>query len=125
MYTSTYAVKWICSTCSGEYLDVINNHTFGSTNCPYCNNRRALPGLNSFQDKHPDLIEYWDFVANIYLVQPNEILDNSTTPVWWYCSDNRDHKFRMPVKRILYYKKRHMKVCPYCKGRNRKRRHFI
>lgn len=58
-------------------------------------------------------------------MDPDKVLDTSSIMVWWFCLENDKHKYRMSPKQLLYYRKRRMKSCPYCKGRRRKKRHFI
>ncbi|MCT4457730.1 zinc-ribbon domain-containing protein [Lactiplantibacillus paraplantarum] len=97
---------------------MIKERTLDETNCPYYRGRKVMPGYNPFVTKHPDLLEQWDSINNVFLADPDNILDRSTVQVWWYCADNSAHK-------LLYYKKRNMKSCPYCKGRRRKKRHYL
>jgi hypothetical protein len=37
---------------------------------------KVLPGVNSFEHNHPDLMEEWDRVNNYLLCDPDAILDN-------------------------------------------------
>lgn len=111
---------WICPKCYNEYEATIVSMTSGEMECPYCDIRR-----NSFARKHTDLLLEWDFVNNYVLASPDQILENCDIPVWWRCSENSEHEYIMsPAKRILFQKRR-KKSCPYCKGRRRKKRHYI
>ena len=111
---------WICPECYNEYEATIVSMTSGEMECPYCDLRR-----NSFARKHTDLLLEWDFVNNYVLAYPDQILESCDIPVWWTCSENPEHEYTMsPAKRILFQKRR-KKSCPYCKGRRRKKRHFI
>ena len=97
----------------------------GDDSCPYCTNRKVLPGYNSFAVKHDDLILDWDYINNYLLVNPEQIGDNYNGKVWWFCRNNSSHKYIMSPKQRLYFQKRHMESCTYCKGLRRKKRHFI
>ena len=50
---------WTCPTCHGDYSARIIEVVNGETNCPYCNNRKLLPGFNSLAVKHPDIAKMW------------------------------------------------------------------
>ncbi|WP_089087827.1 zinc-ribbon domain-containing protein [Secundilactobacillus pentosiphilus] len=125
MYSSPYWAIWQCPVCHGEYTAPIRRREFHDDACPYCRNVRVLPGFNSFADRHPDLMTQWDGVANIFLVSAKQILDSCNINVWWVCEDNPAHHYQLTPQKLLYYRKRHMKSCPYCKGYRRKRRHFV
>lgn len=65
----------------------------------------------------------WNYRSNYLIVNPNNILPTYPEEVWWTCECGKN--FKMSPKKRLYYLKRHMKACPYCKGRRRKKyRHF-
>ena len=121
---NVYPAKWLCQTCGGEYQYPINRREVGDDSCPYCKGTKILPGYNSFKHNHPDLMEEWDFIDNYILCDADNILDNYLHDVWWICKDC-NKKYLMTTKRKLYYQKRHMKSCPYCKGLRQKKRHFL
>ena len=121
--SNTYTALWNCPTCHGEYSARICDREVGDDNCPYCRNKKALPGYNSFKVKHMDLMEEWDFINNYLLCNPDEILDSSLSEVWWNCK-TCNTRYLMSPKKKLYYQHRHMKSCPYCKGLRRKKKYF-
>lgn len=116
---------WRCPDCGGDYaattLDMENGYT-----CPYCNDRLLLKGFNSFGDKHPDLLEEMDEIAN-YLLPYTEfdVLDASDKKFWWTCPKNPKHKYSMSPKTRLLFQKRNREPCLYCRGQRRKLNHFI
>ena len=122
--TAYYKAIWNCQTCKGEYITSIREREAGDDACPYCSNRKVLPGVNSFKQRHPDLIKEWNWINNYLLTDPDEILDRYNEPLWWNCPKCGETYLCSPKKR-LYYQKRHMESCTYCKGYRRKRRHFI
>ncbi|RGD63405.1 hypothetical protein DXA98_16755, partial [Lachnospiraceae bacterium OF09-6] len=58
-YNSRNTALWKCPTCYGEYSYIIGDRKTGDDACPYCSDRKILPGYNSFKVKHPDLMEEW------------------------------------------------------------------
>ncbi len=121
--SSTYRALWECSTCHGEYYACIRDREVGDDSCPYCRNKKVLPGFNSLDVKHPELLGEWDYINNYFLCSPDEILDTHIKDVWWNCKVCGS-KYPMSPKKKLYYQHRHMKSCPYCKGFRRKKRYF-
>ncbi|MBQ3601968.1 MAG: zinc-ribbon domain-containing protein [Lachnospiraceae bacterium] len=70
------------------------------------------------------MMKEWNWINNYLLSDPDEILDRYSEPLWWNCPKCGETYLCSPQKR-LYYQKRHMESCTYCKGYRRKRRHFI
>lgn len=122
--SNTYNALWKCPTCNGEYTARICDREVGDDSCPYCNNRIALPGINTFKVKHKDLMEEWDYVNNYLLCNADQILDTYSKDVWWTCQDCNT-KYLMSPKRKLYYQNRRMKSCSYCKGLRRKKKYYF
>ena len=122
--TSSYFALWICPTCNGEYTAKISDREADDDSCPYCANRKVLPGYNSFAIKHAELLEEWDYINNYLICNPDTILDNNNINVWWICKDC-NKRYSLSVKKKLYYNKRHMKSCTYCKGLRRKKKYFF
>ncbi len=119
-----YTALWNCPTCHGEYPARICDREIGDDSCPYCNDRKVLPGVNSFKVKHIDLLDEWDHINNYILCDPDEILDTYSKDVWWDCK-NCKTKYLMSPNKKIYYQYRHMKSCPYCKGLRRKKKYFF
>lgn len=125
LYKSDAPALWLCPECNGEFTLSIRSMTTGEKDCPYCNDRKVLPGFNSFAVRHADLLAEWDYVNNYILADPDQILESSQIPVWWNCLQNSKHEYSMTPAARVTFQKRHQKACPYCKGRRRKKRHFI
>ena len=122
--TSTYSALWICPTCHGEYQARIRDRDADDDNCPYCKGVIVLPGYNSFQSKHPQMMGEWDSISNYLICDPDQILDSYANPVWWNCRVCK-HKYIASPQKKLYYERRHMKSCPHCKGLRQKKKHFF
>lgn len=116
---------WTCPDCHGEYTAPINEMVSGEYSCPYCNNRKVLPGFNSLAVRKPDLLNEWSYLNNYLLADPDHILPSSTVPVWWQCPSDEKHVYPMSPASRLLYQKRKREPCLYCKGRRRKKRHFV
>ena len=116
--TSTLPVLWICPTCHGEYSTPIRNREFGDDSCPYCRNKKPLPGFNTLQAKHPELVQQeWCYAENLLLgVNPDNILESYSGKVWWKCP-TCGRKYIMTVKDRLMKKKRGHIACQQCRGR--------
>lgn len=117
--------NWICPTCHGEYKARVADMVSGAADCPYCNDRQVLPGFNSFMVRHKDLMDEWDSLSNYLLADPNQIGDFCTIPVWWNCPHNKEHHYIMSPKQRLLFQKRQQEPCLYCKGKRRKKHHFV
>ena len=122
MKSSWYRALWTCPTCHGNYFYRICDREVDDDSCPYCCDKKILPGYNSFKVRHPEEMEEWDELANFLLVDPNYILSSYNKAVWWICS--KGHKYSMSPNLKLYYRIRTQEPCPFCKGRRRKLRHF-
>lgn len=124
-HDATQRFKWICPVCSGEYSATIDEIVNNPSVCPYCSNRQILPGFNSFKELHKDLIDNWDFISNYLLADPDKIGESCAIPVWWNCPHDQTHHYLMSPKQRLLFQKRQQEPCLYCKGRRRKKHHFI
>lgn len=61
----------------------VNSRTHGS-GCPFCSNRKALPGFNDLKSKNPKLAGEWDDEKN-GLLKPENVTPASGRKVWWRC----------------------------------------
>ena len=122
-------VGWKCSEHSHSYTmpigSRVNFKLAGKTACPYCDDRQVLPGFNSFAARHPDLLPEWDYVNNYALADPDKIAPNSNIEVWFICKNDPSHRYPTTVFNRVYNKIRKREPCPYCKGRMRKRAHYM
>lgn len=78
-----------------------------SQKCPYCTNKKVLPGFNDFATKYPELAEEWSDKNDI---QPNEVLPGTNKEVWW-TSKKCGHSWKLSIKRRIK-----SKGCPYENG---------
>lgn len=64
----TYRAAWLCPTCGGEYSCPINEREVEDDSCPFYRGTKVLPGVNSFEHNHPDLMEEWTESIIIFYV---------------------------------------------------------
>lgn len=119
---SAYNAHWSCQKCSGLLYVSVRDYTTGNYDCPYCNNRVALPGYNTLQATRPEVMTKWDWLDNYAIVDPDTVLPTSSEVVFWHCSEG--HLYKLAINRHILYDYRGMTACPKCKGLNRKKSHF-
>ena len=118
-------IHFKCPDCGGEtyrrIVDAFAPNSDGSPSlltCPYCSEKRPLPGYNTIKVKHPDLInEEWATAENILLgIDPDKLLESSTEKAWWKCPICK-HYYLMSIKDRLMKAKRKHNPCTFCSGR--------
>lgn len=102
---------WICEK-GHEFQASPNNRTSGvGTNCPYCANKKVLPGFNDLGTIRPDIAEQWDVEQNGDLT-PQDLTTNSGVKVWWKCQ--LGHSYQTTPDARCGSKNA---GCPYCSGK--------
>ena len=102
-------VEWICSEHPEHiWTAYVYSRTNGS-GCPYCANKKVLPGFNDLATTHPELAKEWHPQNS---TQPNEISYGHDKNVRWICVTNPEHVWSAkPVDRVGG------NGCPFCSGR--------
>ena len=59
--------------------------------CPYCSNKKTLPGFNDLSTTHSHLVEEWHGTLNGPLV-PTQFVAGSKKPIWWVCTQGHEWK---------------------------------
>ena len=72
----------------------------GEADCPYCHDRKPLPGFNTFKVRHPDLMKEWMWLNNYVLADPDNILDSFSTPLWWDCPKGSNTNLQLKQDKI-------------------------
>ena len=122
--TMTITALWICPECGGEYSAVIRDREVGDDSCPYCNGRKPLAGFNTIATR-ADLMKEWNAPANALCNNdPDTILPKRRQKVWWTCSEC-GRSYQMTAHDKALAAKRHLKSCPFCKGRRKVLPHYI
>ena len=80
--------------------------------CPFCSNRKLLPGFNDLATTHPAIASQWDADRNG--VPATAVMANRCRSSWWICA--LGHSFRTPVVNRTRDPERDP-GCPYCSGR--------
>ena len=77
-------VWWVCPQ-GHRWRAKISARVKDQSGCPYCNNRKVLPGFNDLKTKDPELAAQWCQELNGDLT-PDRVLPGSKQKVWWICS---------------------------------------
>lgn len=97
-------VWWKCSK-GHEWEESVKDRSSRNV-CPYCANKRALPGYNDLLTANSELAKEWNYDRNGDL-KPNQILPGTEKKVWWKCSEG--HEWSASV-----YNRNKGVGCPYC-----------
>lgn len=81
--------------------------------CPYCTNRKVLPGFNDLATTHPHLAEEWDHAKNEGLT-PQAVTSGSNAKVHWICKDCKGEWA------AYVFSRSNGRGCPYCAGKRQK-----
>ncbi len=119
--TLTSSLEWKCHIYNLPYTATPRGLVEGTESCPYCYERRVVPGVNSLSALYPDLIENeWKYLSNILLVNPNEIFPTASTPqCFWECPECGTTYKASPKGRTQNLI-RGIESCPTCKGLRQK-----
>ena len=111
---SSRIVFWRCPL-GHSYSAAILSRTAHGSGCPYCSNRKVLPGFNDLATYAPDIAAQWHPTLNGALT-PQMLTGGSRQKVWWECEER--HVWRSAVYSRTGPKKC---GCPICAGQYRKR----
>ena len=84
--------------------------------CPYCHNRKVLPGFNDLATTHPEIAKEWNPYQNRG-IKPTEVGAFSRKEVWWIAPCG--HHFTLPVRNKAKAKPGY---CCCCSGRKKPER---
>lgn len=97
-------VHWVCSI-GHKWETSIYDRVKKGYNCPFCSNKRILPGYNDLQSQRPDLMSEWDYDENT--IDPSTIAAKSNKVASWICP--KGHKYSKAI-----YKRASGEECPTC-----------
>lgn len=121
---------WRCKECNFEFHErlsiILNKYLSSETKdlkemCPFCAELKERQDNISFED----LMNEWDYLNNLILGDPERIPNNTQLRFWWICKNNPEHRYRMAIVDKIANIKRSIEPCMFCKGRRRKREHFV
>lgn len=109
---SNRRVWWRCEK-GHAYCAVIAYRAQSSSGCPYCTNRKVLPGFNDLATLDPAVAKEWHPTLNGALT-PEMVTAGSHRKVWWQCTCG--HVW----KAAIYPRTGKQRCgCPICAGRTR------
>lgn len=108
-YASHRVVWWQC-TKGHRWQASVSTRTCKGVNCPYCANKKVLPGYNDLTTLSPEKIKEWHPTKNGGLL-PEHVVCGSDRIVWWQCE--LGHEWRAAIANRVLKKQR----CPYCSGK--------
>lgn len=97
-------VTWLCDR-GHTYEASVASRTQMGTNCPYCSNRRVLPGFNDLATTNPDIAEML-----VNKDDATKVTAGSKKKLDWRCEQG--HTWAAAVTKIT-----HGQRCPYCSGK--------
>ena len=98
-------VHWICDK-GHKYMACIKNRVMGGTGCPYCANKKVLPGYNDLSTTNAELAAQWDYAHNGDR-KPESYTAYSGEKVFWLCE--KGHSYLASIS-----KRSCGRGCPYC-----------
>lgn len=109
---SNRRVWWRCEK-GHAYCAVIAYRAQSNSGCPYCTNRKVLPGFNDLATLDPAVAKEWHPTLNGALT-PEMVTVGSHRKVWWQCTCG--HVW----KAAIYPRTGKQRCgCPVCAGRTR------
>lgn len=112
---NNHAFWWKCKK-GHSWNATVSNRSNGE-GCPYCASRRAIPGVNSFDVQHPELVKQWHPIKNGTRT-PSDFLPGSNIKAWWQCE--KGHEWTATV-----FERVNGSGCPKCKGAKLKNRSLV
>ena len=97
-------VYWICEQCGKPVLKKTYLITISKKNEIFCNQCKSL------STTHPEISKQWDYDKNGDLT-PKKVIAGSNKKVWWKCSKNEKHRWKVSVRH-----RTRGSNCPYCVG---------
>ncbi len=114
--TLAVRVKWKCKIYGLEYNATVRGMVNGSEVCPYCSEKKAVPGETSLKALYSDMVDSeWNYLSNALLGDPDNILPDSAKSFFWKCQKCGYVYISSPRDRIRD-KLRYMESCSSCKG---------
>lgn len=107
---SNRRVWWRCED-GHSYPAAISHRVRSGSDCPFCTNRKVLPGFNDLAAIEPVVASQWHPTRNGNLT-PEMVTSGSSRRVWWRCE--RGHAWRSAVSTRTGKQRC---GCPICAGR--------
>ena len=105
---NSHEVVWWLGKCTHEWTASVKERNTGHA-CPYCSNRKIMPGFNDLATINPDIVSEWHPDKNGDLL-PSNVSSGSSKVIWWQC--NKGHEWQASIK-----SRSKGSICPVCLGR--------
>ena len=99
-------VWWRCNK-GHKWEAAISNRI--KSGCPFCSNKRVLPGYNDIGTTNPDWLKEWDYDKNN--IKPSEVSAGMGKKIWWKCE--KGHSYQ-----AVLYSRKNGSGCPICGREN-------
>ena len=103
---------WWRGECGHEWEATIDNRCYGGSTCPFCANKRLLPGFNDLATRFPGVAAEWHPTRNP--TGPEEIMPGSKKRAWWLCG-----VCEREWESVIKARTGKGSGCPSCRGRLR------
>ena len=103
---SSNKVSWKCSE-GHKWINSIANQV-NYNECPYCDRRRLIIGVNDIETRYPAIALEWDIEKNG--IEASKVKASSKVQAYWKCA--KGHSWKAYLSNRL-----NGKDCPYCKGK--------
>lgn len=112
--SSNRRVWWRCPA-GHSYQASVAHRARNQSGCPYCTNRKVLPGFNDLATRFPTLADQWHPTLNGDLT-PAQVTAGCRRKVWWICPEGHTWKA------VVYARTGPQKSgCPVCAGKVRRK----
>lgn len=105
---SNKKVWWRCPK-GHAYQAVVGARTMRKTGCPYCANKKVLPGFNDLATTHPELAGEWHPEKNSR--KATEVTAGSHAKAWWLCPQGHTYEAVISSRTLQHT------GCPVCTNR--------
>ena len=103
---SNESIWWFCRA-GHTYRAQISSRVGQKTGCPFCSNKKVLPGFNDLSTSNPLLAEEWNYEKNSGLL-PSQVLAGTHKKVWWKCKSGHEWEATVSSRSNGGH------GCPYC-----------
>ena len=90
--TDTY--WWTCKNNHPSFQQSVEHRVHRQTVCPYCAERKAIPGVNDLETLFPEIAKEWDMEKNNGVL-PSTVSPYSYNSYYWRCP--KGHSYRKKV----------------------------
>lgn len=115
---------WKCQTHGLIYWATVRGMVDGSESCPYCSERKAVPGETSLKAVYSELVDAeWNYLSNALIGDPDNIFPDSSKTFFWKCQ-KCGYVYKASPKESVRDLQRNIESCSYCKGLRQKFIHY-